>query len=254
MINGSRLFSILALSLVCVLSMGSFNSAKASDRSLLLAQVDPEEAYDPFIDYSEFEEESDEEADINFFRNGRFLTLGMAGGMRGFTGNFSDLYSSNMTFGLTLSYFFDLRLAFALGFQTGDHAVSIKTTAGDSFDGNVSITSINADLKYYFNTQNVTRGLADLNPYALLGLGQFYRTYNLSGDHDYARDSTMGFNLGAGLEIPLMRKKAFLGLQGVYHLVDFADENNRYINGTDQTLLAPSGDFYTFTVLIGMNF
>ncbi|MFN9068010.1 MAG: hypothetical protein ACK5V3_12335, partial [Bdellovibrionales bacterium] len=44
------------------------------------SQVDTEEAYDPFSDYSEFDEASDEEADINFFRNGRFLTVGLAAG------------------------------------------------------------------------------------------------------------------------------------------------------------------------------
>ncbi len=78
-----------------------------------------------FTDYSEFDEESDEEADINFFRNGRFFTMGLAGGIRGFTGNFADTYESAPTFGLFLSYFFDLRLALSLGFQTGDHAVKI---------------------------------------------------------------------------------------------------------------------------------
>ena len=49
-------------------------------KSYLLAQTDPEEAYDPFTDYSEFDEASDEEADINFFRNGRFFTVGLAMG------------------------------------------------------------------------------------------------------------------------------------------------------------------------------
>ena len=253
MFNAARILSLLALSTMMTGILGFSSKANAEDRPLLLAQMDPEEAYDPFIDYSEFEEESDEEADINFFRNGRFLTMGMVGGMGGFTGNFSDIYKSNLNFGLILTYFFDLRLAMSIGFQTGDHAVSIKTT-NTTYDGNVSITSINADLKYYFNTQNVTRGLADLNPYALVGLGQFYRTYTLSGDLDYSRDSTMGFNLGAGLEIPLMRKKAYLGLQGVYHMVDFKDENSRYIGGGEYSILAPSGDFYSFLVIIGMNF
>lgn len=253
MINGTKILSLFALSLIFAGTLTIAPQAMAEDRPLLLAQVEPDEAYDPFIDYSEFEEESDEEADINFFRNGRFLTLGMAAGTRGFTGNFSDMYKSNLNFGLIMTYFFDLRLAMSLGFQTGDHAVKIATTQ-NTYDGNVSITSINADLKYYFNTQNVTRGLADLNPYALLGVGQFYRTYNLSRTNSYSKDNTVGFNLGAGLEIPLMRKKAFLGLQAVYHLVEFDDENSRYIDGNEYALKEPSGDFYSFLVILGMNF
>lgn len=56
--------------------------------SYLIAQSDPDEAFDPFTDYSEFDESSDEEADINFFQNGRFFTFGLITGTRGFTGNF----------------------------------------------------------------------------------------------------------------------------------------------------------------------
>ncbi|QDK47468.1 hypothetical protein DOM22_10625 [Bdellovibrio sp. ZAP7] len=232
--------------------------AQSSDQKhYLIAQSDPDEAFDPFSDYSEFDEDSDEEADVNFFRNGRFFTVGLAGGYTGFTGNFADQYSAAPSFGLFLSYFFDLRLALTLGFQTGDHAVKFSTlNAGNvtNYTGNVSLTSINFDLKYYLNTQNVTRGLADLNPYILGGLGQFYRTYTISGIDSYSRDSTMGFDIGAGVEIPLMRKKAYLGLQAAYHYVNFSDENKSYVQGTEKLEKNLSGDFYDFTFILGMNF
>jgi hypothetical protein len=231
-------------------------SGSSSDhKSYLLAQVDPDEAYDPFTDYSEFDEESDEEADINFFRNGRFFKICLAGGTRGFTGNFADVYGSGPTFGIFLSYFFDLRLALSLGFQTGDHPVGFSVSNGSkTYSGNVSITAINFDLKYYMNTQNVTRGLADLNPYVLAGVGQFYRTYTITGLDGFSRDSTMGFDIGAGLEIPLMRKKAYLGIQGAYHYVNFGDENKSYVDGTEKLDKNLAGDFYDFLVIIGMNF
>lgn len=246
-------------SLLALLTLGLMSPAKSmaeSDRkSYLLAQTDGDEAYDPFTDYSEFEEESDEEADINFFRNGRFFTIGLAGGMRGFTGNFADAYSSGPTFGVFLTYFFDLRLAMSLGFQTGDHAVKFTVNnQSKTYDGNLSLTAINVDLKYYMNTQNVTRGLADLNPYILGGLGQFYRTYTISGLEGFSRDSTMGFDIGAGLEIPLMRKKAYLGLQGTYHYVNFSDENKSYVDGSEKLDKNLTGDFYNFLVILGMNF
>lgn len=224
----------------------------------LLAQTDPDEAYDPFSDYSEFDEASDEEADINFFRNGRFFTVALTGGYRGFTGNFAKVYTGAPLFGLALTYFFDLRLAMSLGFTTGDNAVKIESET-KSFLGNVSFTTINFDLKYYMNTQNVTRGLADLNPYLIGGFAQFYRTYTLSGIDGYSRDSTMGMELGAGLEVPLMRKKAYLGIQAMYHYVNFADENKNYINegGTSGSVplkTTVTGDLYDMMVLLGMNF
>jgi len=230
--------------------------SSSDQKHYLIAQSDPDEAYDPFSDYSEFDEASDEEADINFFRNGRFFTVGLAAGMRGFTGNFAKTYSMAPTFGLYLSYFFDLRLALSVGFLTGDNAATISTAAGD-YTGNVSFTTVNFDLKYYLSTQNVTRGLADLNPYLIGGFAQFYRTYTLSGLEGYSRDATMGIEVGAGLEVPLMRKKAYLGVQGMYHYVNFTDENAKFINdGTSSTPLKNtiSGDIYTMLVILGMNF
>nr|BFD59567.1 hypothetical protein CKG001_16740 [Bdellovibrio sp. CKG001]BFD62947.1 hypothetical protein BdHM001_16280 [Bdellovibrio sp. HM001] len=250
-----RTYSLLAILFSMAVAMPQKSLAQSDQKTYLLSQVDVDEAYDPFTDYSEFEEESDEEADINFFRNGRFFTIGLAGGMRGFTGNFADAYSAAPTFGIFLTYFFDLRLAMSLGFQTGDHAVKFKVLGKtDPYEGNVSITAVNFDLKYYMNTQNVTRGLADLNPYILGGLGQFYRTYTIAGLDGFSRDSTMGFDIGAGLEIPLMRKKAYLGLQGTYHYVNFSDENKNYVDGTEKLEKNLAGDFYNFLVILGMNF
>lgn len=246
---------ILTAFILCACVSPTRAHAQSDHKSYLISQVDPDEAYDPFSDYSEFDEESDEEADINFFRNGRFFTVGLAGGMRGFTGNFADTYQSAPSFGIFLSYFFDLRLALSLGFQTGDHAVSFTVNdRSNTYSGNVSITSMNVDLKYYLNTQNVTRGLADLNPYILGGLGQFYRTYTIAGLDGFSRDSTMGFDIGAGLEIPLMRKRAYLGLQGTYHYVNFSDENKSYVDGTERLDKNLTGDFYNFLMMIGMNF
>ncbi|MBO9666555.1 MAG: outer membrane beta-barrel protein [Bdellovibrio sp.] len=247
---------LLALLLATCIFAPLTSHAQSSDhKSYLIAQTDPDEAYDPFSDYSEFDEDSDEEADVNFFRNGRFFTVGLAAGYRGFTGNFADQYSAAPSFGLFLSYFFDLRLALTLGFQTGDHAVKFSVNDQNKwYNGNVSMTSINFDLKYYLNTQNVTRGLADLNPYILGGLGQFYRTYTISNIDGYSRDSTMGVDIGAGLEIPLMRKKAYLGIQAAYHYVNFSDENKSMVTSGEKLDKNLSGDMYDFTFILGMNF
>jgi hypothetical protein len=147
-------------------------------------------------------------------------------------------------------------LALSLGFLTGDNAVNIGTAASN-YTGNVSFTTLNFDLKYYLNTQNVTRGLADLNPYIIGGFAQFHRTYTLSDLEGYSRDATMGVELGLGLEVPLMRKKAFLGVQAMYHYVNFSDENGQFINdGTSSIPLTNtiSGDIYDMLLILGMNF
>lgn len=220
----------------------------------LVAQVDPDEAYDPFADYSEFDEDSEEEADINFFRNGRFLTAALITGYRGFTGGMATNQSAGATYGLQLSYFFDLRLALSLGFQTGDHAVNFKTSAGTRA-GNVSLTHMNISMKYYMNTQNVTKGLADLNPYIIGGFGQNYRTFTFEDTGSaFNKDSTMGFDAGLGLEVPMMRRKAYLGIQGTFHFVEFTDENKIYFDGTDRLNTKNNGDFFDLLFMLGMNF
>jgi hypothetical protein len=218
-----------------------------------LAQED--DTYDPFSDYSEFDEASEEEADVNFFRNGRFLTVGFMVGQRGFTQYLNTLYSAAPSYGLYLSYFFDLRTAIQFGFNTGDHAFNLETSGGNKLTGNVSLTLLHCNLKYFFNTQNVTKGVANLNPYLIGGFSQVYRTYTLTGQDGFGRDATMGVDAGAGVEIPIMRRKAFFGFQGTFHSVNFKDENSPITlpDGT-VTTATPKGDTFDFLAILGLNF
>ncbi len=221
-----------------------------------MAQSDPDEAFDPFSDYSEFDEDSDEEADINFFKNGRFLTASLTAGLRGYTGNLASIYGQGTNYGFSLAYFLDLRSALSLSYSTGDHSVNFTTdNSTKTYTGNVSLSSFNFDYKHYLSTQNVTRGLADLNPYVLLGFGQFYRVFSLDNLAlpQGSQDATMGVDLGAGIEVPMMRRKSFFGIQANYHIVNFGDANKQYIGSEhlDKTL---SGGMYDIILLLGMNF
>jgi hypothetical protein len=219
-----------------------------------VAQFDADDTYDPFADYSEFDESEDEEADINFFRNGRFVTLGFIGGMRGFTGNLSSMYTSSPAFGLFLSYFFDLRFAMQFSFTTSDHAVHVSS-ASQTASGNIGLTSFDLDFKYYVNTQNVTKGLAKFNPYIIAGFSRVDRTVTLDNVDGFRKMGAMGFDVGAGIELPMMHNKMFFGAQGMYQLVNFSDENSEIVfaNG-DRTGKYPNGDSYTLLGIIGVNF
>lgn len=233
--------------------------------------ADVDESFDPFSDYNEFEQDAEEEADINFFKNGRFLTLGLQLGYRGYTaGGFSEAYTPNLIYGVQFSYFFDLQLATSIGFSIGDHNVAFKsysdaafTSVSQAYSGNVNIQTLDVNFKYYFNTENVTKGLADLNPYIIAGVGYYRRTYNLNNELAPNPDNVPGFKLGAGLEIPLLRRRAYLGIQGSYHLVQFPDENKRFIEegsggvaGGEPRLVKPSldGDIFDISSIIGINF
>ncbi|MBL7545370.1 MAG: outer membrane beta-barrel protein [Bdellovibrionaceae bacterium] len=226
----------------------------------LYAQSESSDAFDPFSDYSEFDQDSDEEADINFFRNGRLLTLGLAAGPRQFTENMSKSYGSGPNFGIQISYFFDLKTALGVGIMTGDSALNFSTISGNTinnYSGNVSFTSINFNIKYFMNTQNVTKGLADINPYILGGFSQWYRTVSISEFGTQSRENVMGADLGIGVEIPLMRRKAFLGFQATYHYINFADEGKEFLyNGTTNELLEHkiNGDLMDILLILGLNF
>lgn len=220
----------------------------------LLAQAD--DSYDPFVDYSEFDEASEEEADINFFRNGRFFTLGIVTGMRTFTETLGSLYENGLMYGLYLSFFFDLRFALQITYVTGDHdfALTSRAASGTRVSGNANVQGAGVGLKYYFNTQNVTRGLAKLNPFATLGVSQVTRTTTVEGQSAFGREGAVGFELGAGIEIPMFRNKMYLGLQGLYKLVTFDDENSEILIGAEETGIIPTGDIFNFNVILGINF
>lgn len=230
--------------------------------------ADIDEGFDPFSDYNEIEQSAEEEADINFFKNGRFLTVGLMIGYRGYTDGFSQGYSAAPSWGFQFSYFFDLQLATSLSYSIADSAVNFNsyndanfTSVSEHYTGTVNIQTFDINMKYYFNTENVTRGLADLNPYVLVGVGQFIRTYNLSKSLALNPDRPIGFKLASGIEIPLMRHRAFLGLQLTYHYVQFPDENNDSIeeDKTPAPVLSPvrpllNGDIYELNTIIGVNF
>lgn len=246
---------LLGLPLTAHASELTLNTANSDQKRprLLLAQFEGGDAYDPFSDYSEFESSEEEEADINFFRHGRFFTLGFMGGYRGFTENLGDLYSSSMSFGLFLSYFFDMRFALQLQFLTGDHKYAFNA-AGTPASGNIGLTTIGFNLKYYINTQNVTRGIAQLNPYIIGGFAQVYRTATANGQDAFAKEGALGFEGGGGIEFPMMRNKMYTGLQATYQMVTFKDENSEIIVQGTRTGIYPKGDVYHVLAILGVNF
>lgn len=212
-----------------------------------------DDAYDPFADYSEFEEYRQEEADIHFFRNGRFFNIGLFLGSRMGTDVLRYLYSTAPAYGLFATYFFDLRFALQLSYFTGDHRFSLYNDA-KSWAGNISMTQMGLGVKYYFNTQNVTKGLAPFNPYAIVGLSMFNRTWTMSDGSNW-RDGAKSFDIGAGAEVPFAENSLYVGLQIVYHYVGFPDENVEIkFDDESPSGVYPRGDIITILGLIGINF
>lgn len=247
-----------------------FSFISLFQQQLFAQNADIDEGFDPFSDYNEAEQSAEEEADIHFFKNGRFLTLGLLLGYRGYTDGLSQGYSSSLAWGLQFSYFFDLQLATSISYMIGDSSVGFKsfndanfTSVSEVYTGTVNIQIFNIYTKYYFNTENVTRGLADLNPYVQVGVGMFTRTYNLSNSLTPTPDRPIGLSVSSGIEIPIMRNSSYLGLQATYHFIQFPDENNDRIeeikSGQPDPVLSPvrpllNGDVFEITTIFGINF
>jgi hypothetical protein len=216
--------------------------------------------FDPFSDYSEFEEGSEEEADMNFFHNGRFFSVGFLGGYESFTQNLGVIYAPDFQYGLFLEYFFDLKLAMQLSYAISQHNLTIATGSSTqpNLTGNVSLNRIEFDLKYYLNTQNVTKGLAALNPYLLFGLDSYSRTQTINTAAATAQDSAFGATAGVGLEIPIMHNGAFFGVEATYHYVNWNGANTpiTYTNGATSTStgITPNGDAISLTGILGFSF
>ncbi len=216
-----------------------------------------DDSYDPFSDFSEFEQQTDEEEDINFFRNGRFLTVGLLLGYRGFTENMGKIYSPAAHYGISATYFFSLQFALEFSYQVGDHHWAFNYGSYSKV-GTAGFTDMGLNFKYYFNTDNVTKGLADLSPYAKVGISQLYRNVVFTDLGFGSPDSAQAVNFGAGLEIPILKNNMFIGIQGLYQYFSMPDEGMQITyesNGaTISTGVAPNGDSFTLMGLLGINF
>ncbi|HQU09873.1 MAG TPA: hypothetical protein PLV25_07940, partial [Opitutales bacterium] len=127
--------------------------------------------------------------------------------------------------------------------------------SGPEIVGSMGLTDLMVHIKYYINTQNVTRGLASLNPYFVGGLSELYRTTHISGQPVSAKDNAMAFDLGAGIELPMMHNKMYVGIEALYQLLNFSDKGTPFpMADGSSSGLTQTGDSYTVFSTIGVNF
>lgn len=222
------------------------------------AQDEDEDAFDPFADYSEFVEASTEESDLNFFRYGRMLSVGLGLGVRSFTGSMGSFYDDKIFFGGFFTYYLSLQFAFQLSFTTGSHDLFIGVDGTNDVRASVTFDVISLHGKYFINTQNLTKAVAQFNPYFIGGFSSIIRTTEDQFQAVLAaKDNAVGFDLGAGVEYMFNNKRAFVGLQIMYSLADFSNENQRLFVGpgltvdTGETL---DGDPFFVMGTLGYNF
>ena len=219
--------------------------SQAGNQILLLAEDKTGGAFDPFIDYGEFQENVAEEESINFFQHGRSLIVSFMTGYEGLTPNIRQIYGdAPLALGLGISFFFDLHLAFQVGgvFPTQHY----NSLLGSS----TRFMHYGIDLKYYFNRQYLKKEKEFFNPYMIIGsfwiqlknkLSPTAQQQNIPLSNPEGTSANQGLlnaqelksqeafsafggKVGLGFEVPLI-KKSFIGMEIAYLYTNLEFEN-----------------------------
>jgi len=253
---------LILLSCLCVFGYVSIASAHGHESEDVIGYLvaenagDSINAYDPFIDYSEFENTIEEQESINFFQHGRFLSLGLMGGVQLFTLNLINIYRPGPFYGGYLNYFFDLHFAVQFTLMGSFHEASWTAVGGTPFIGQVRIFSLGADFKYFLDRNLFSRSIDWLRPFLFVGVFRSYLSLSATrtGQTGIVNDNGFGFNAGLGTEFHFTRK-FFFGIQYAFHYVTLSKENvplsNEVAGGGNFT---PYGDWMSISALFGVNF
>ncbi len=216
-------------------------------------------AYDPFADYSEFENTAEEQENIIFFQTGRFLSLGVVLGGQLFTMNMARLHRPGPYFGGYLTYFFDLHFAVRFNITASTHRIQFTTSEGGGFVGASDFINLGIDFKYFLNKNLFHKSLDWLRPFLLLGPFHSSRTTSATVTDQVGSTTSNGFgvNFGLGTEFQIMRQMHF-GIQYIFHFVTMKGEAQYLQLTTDSGQLSTNvhqnGDWMTISMLLGVNF
>ena len=198
----------------------------------------------PFLEYGQFMDPEEEEADARFFQFGRFFGVSLGLGFEFIDGNRGALWNGGFpVVDFKLHYWFDFNIALDLGFYTATHYYQNDVQSLGHVD--VNMLQVGVDLKYYFNTRNLSAPITFANPYVAFGAGMFSKTQNSINQQAPDNDVSLGVNGGFGMEFVMNPKKVYFVVEAKIHVVSFKD--------TSTTIFQPvglqnlSGNFYTTT-------
>ncbi|MEK6704459.1 MAG: outer membrane beta-barrel protein [Bdellovibrionota bacterium] len=216
------------------------NLSSASDRT-----QQPEEddfSGTPFTEYGEFNQEEEEAAETNFLQHGRFFGVSLGLGLETASGNRGSLWQGGFPlFDLRLHYWFDFNFALNLGLYTARH---FYETPSNNEHVDVSFIHLGIDLKYYFDTKNLSAPISAANPFLLLGGGAFSKGETSAAQSNAETDSSLGLSAGAGLEFAITPRKLYFDLEWRMHLVSF---NDTYTTTFKPIIDDMTGQFYTMS-------
>lgn len=187
---------------------------------------------DIFSDFSEDLESSQVLEAERFYRYGRFFSFQIAVGLTNFDGNRGRAFENDHpSYGLGLNYFIDFQRSVGLGFEfSRHHLFADEPTRGFPTDPvglmETNMLRLYFSYRYYIETANLGTAITYSNPYLTGRLEYWYVTNKFADQSSVPNDNGggLGFGLGFGLEFPIKLKESYVGLEFLYHTVNFHDK------------------------------
>jgi hypothetical protein len=243
----------LALVVAAGLALAHAPAARAADvpagggKDKMMQPEEDDFSSTPFTEYGEFNEEQDEAADTRFFQYGRFFGVSVGVGAESISGNRGLLWQGGWPLlDFKVHYWFDFNVALDLGVFTAPHFYDI---ASDSEHVDVSMVHLGVDVKYYFDTKNLSAAISFANPYVVLGFGSYSKTEVSTLEETTEQDTAVGLNAGAGLEFAIRHRKVYFQIEGKAHFATFKDTfTTEFRNSAGLDDL--QGNFFTVTAAL----
>lgn len=243
-----KLLIILFISLISG-SVTGINQVTAQDSPNDIFAADDDDLNiggDIFSDFNEDVENSKLVEDERFYRYGRFFSFNVSLGITTFDGNRGLAYeNSPPSYGLSFTFFKDFQTALGLGMEYSKHSMFLKDAVQgfpekrcgspgalvECPPGQVDISMLRVffGYRYYIDTANLGTAITYSNPYLIGRIEYWYQTNEYIDQTQLPKDAGggLGAGLGFGLEFPLELKESYLGLEFLYHVVNFPDKNSQ---------------------------
>jgi len=229
--------------------------------AMLVAKSAKSQEVQYFDDYESFTneyEEWDEETRRVF---GRFFQTAVYGGAGLFSGELGQANTSGINLGIKFIYYFDKMWGAEIGgflnFHNTLYDLSNTGVSGTYLEMKTRLIPVVGSLRFTFDSENLPRGLSQMNPYVSVGGALVFRQETVveatipdqgisaEAQSRYSNgaiygSTNFGFHVGTGAEFDIYKNKVFAGVDLRYYSMFWSDANLLIGN------LGRLGSYFTF--------
>ena len=184
--------------------------------------------------FSDFNEELEAAAIVEeerFYRYARFFSFNMALGLTSFDGNRGKAYENNPpTYGVSVTFFSSFQTAYSLGLEYSKHHFFIDHPV-HKYNNNLGMVEVSMlrvffAFRRYLDTSDLGTAITYANPYVVARPEYWYTTNKFIDQPSIPNNGGGGIGLGVGfgLEFPMKVKESYLGVEFLFHTVNFHDK------------------------------